>query len=337
LDKSIELDQTLSGTNEAPFIIRAAEGEKVVLSAGILLQKLNWKEGSNGIWSVNIPAGTVMEDLYGDGKKLIKARYPNFNPKILPFNGYAADAISEERVNKWKNPEGGYVHVLHEGKWGGFHFMIKGNDKDGNLILEGGQQNNRPSPMHNVFRFVENIFEELDDVNEWYFDAKTSTLYYKPEVGNNPNTLKFETAHLENIIKVAGANGEPVKHIQIKGLDFVYTAPTFMKTSEPLLRSDWTIYRQGAILFENAENCEVSGSNFYNLGGNAVFVSKYNRQVKITDNLIQNIGASAVSFVGDPDAVRSPSYRYEEYVKEAELDMAVGTIYKRCGERKLFE
>lgn len=140
MDKSIELDQTLSGTNEAPFIIRAAEGEKVVLSAGILLQKLNWKEGSNGIWSVNIPAGTVMEDLYGDGKKLIKARYPNFNPKILPFNGYAADAISEERVNKWKNPEGGYVHVLHEGKWGGFHFMIKGNDKDGNLIWKAGNR-----------------------------------------------------------------------------------------------------------------------------------------------------------------------------------------------------
>ena len=324
LDKSIELDQTLSGTNEAPFIIRAAEGEKVVLSAGILLQKLNWKEGSNGIWSVNIPVGTVIEDLYGDGKKLIKARYPNFNQKILPFNGYAADAISEERVNKWKNPEGGYLHALHEGKWGGFHFMIKGNDKDGNLILEGGQQNNRPSPMHNVFRFVENVFEELDDVNEWYFDAKTYVLYYKPEVGKNPNTLKFETAHLENIIKVAGAKGQPVKHIQIKGLDFVYTAPTFMKTSEPLLRSDWTICRQGAILFENAENCEVSGSNFYNLGGNAVFVSKYNRQIKIADNLIQNIGASAVSFLGDPDAVRSPSFRYEEYVKEAELDIAVG-------------
>lgn len=140
MDKSIELDQTLSGTIEAPFIIRSAEGEKVVLSAGILLQKLNWKEDSNGIWSVNIPAGTVIEDLYGDGKKLIKARYPNFNPNILPFNGYAADAISVECVKKWKNPEGGYIHALHEGKWGGFHFMIKGKDKYGNLILEGGQQ-----------------------------------------------------------------------------------------------------------------------------------------------------------------------------------------------------
>jgi len=324
LDKSIQLDQSFSGTKDAPLVIRAEAGGKVILNAGILLQKLNWTKKFNGLWSANIPSGTIIEELYGDGKKLIKARYPNFNPNVLPFNGYAADAISDERVKKWKNPERGYVHALHEGKWGGFHFIIKGKDKAGNLILEGGQQNNRPSPMHSVFRFVENVFEELDDVNEWYFDAKTSVLYYKPEEGKDPNALKFATAHLENIIKVAGEKGQPVKYIHIKGLDFVHTAPTFMKTSEPLLRSDWTIYRQGAILFENTENCEISESNFYNLGGNAVFVSNYNRQVNITDNHIQNIGASAVSFVGDPNAVRSPSFRYEEYVKEVDLDILSG-------------
>ena len=55
---------------------------------------------------------------------------------------------------------------------GGFHYKIRGKDKDGNLTLEGGQQNNRPSPMHETFRFVENIFEELDYTNEWYFDTQ---------------------------------------------------------------------------------------------------------------------------------------------------------------------
>ncbi|WP_159633073.1 PDZ domain-containing protein [Sphingobacterium composti Ten et al. 2007 non Yoo et al. 2007] len=324
LAKSILLDESYSGTAKNPFIIKAEEGKQVVLNAGVSLDKLDWQKGVNGIWHVRVANNIAIEDLYADGKKLIKARYPNYNANINPFNGYAADAISPQRVSKWKNAEGGFVHALHEGKWGGFHFIIKGKDKDGNLILEGGQQNNRPSPMHNTFRFVENIFEELDAANEWYFDAKTSTLHYKPEEGKNPNTLKFETARLESIFTIKG-NKKPVQYIQIKGFDYVNTAPTFMKTSEPLLRSDWTIYRQGAVILENTENCEVSSSNFYNLGGNAVFVSNYNRELKVSGNLIENIGASAVSFVGDPNAVRSPSFRYEEFVKEVDLDIVEGS------------
>ena len=323
LSESLVLDESYSGTEKTPFVIRAEDGKQVVLSAGVSLDNLDWQKGNNGVWQVHVANDITIEDLYANGNKLIKARYPNYNAKIKPFNGYAADAISPQRVNTWKNPEGGYVHALHEGKWGGFHFIIKGKDEDGNLILEGGQQNNRPSPMHTTFRFVENIFEELDAVNEWYFDKKSRILYFKPEEGKNPNTLQFETARLENIFTIKG-NKKPAQFIHIKGFNFVQTATTFMKTSESLLRSDWTIYRQGGVFLENTENCEVSFSDFYNLGGNAVFVSNYNREVKIANNLIQNIGASAVAFVGDPKAVRSPSFRYEEYVRESDLDVVAG-------------
>ena len=324
LGESIHLDESFSGTSNAPFVIRSADGEKVILSAGTSLNNLKWIKGDNEIWKVTISSISTIEDLYANGLKLIKARYPNYNPNILPFNGYSKDAIAKERVANWHDPKGGYVHALHEGKWGGFHFLIAGKDMQGNLILDGGQQNNRPSPMHETFRYVENIYEELDDVNEWYFDKKSSVLYYKPEKGKDPNQLKFETAQLENIITITGREGTPAKYIQLKGIDFVYTAPTFMKTDEPLLRSDWMIHRQGAVFFDHTENCEILESNFYNLGGNAIFISNYNRNATISGNLIENIGASAVSFVGDPNAVRSPSFRYEEFVKEADLDIISG-------------
>ena len=41
------------------------------------------------------------------------ARYPNYDRCARVFNGVAADAISEERVEGWNNPTGGYVHALH--------------------------------------------------------------------------------------------------------------------------------------------------------------------------------------------------------------------------------
>ena len=76
--------------------------------------------------------------------------------------------------------QGGFIHAQHKARWGGFHFLITGKDAAGNLTYEGGWQNNRKNSMHEEYRFVENIFEELDAPGEWFLDRKTSTLYYYP-------------------------------------------------------------------------------------------------------------------------------------------------------------
>jgi len=97
-----------------------------------------------------------------------------------------------------------------------------------------------------------------------------------------------------------------------------------METYEPLLRSDWMIYRGGGILTEYTENCKILECEFANLGGNAIFASGYNRNLNIEGNHIYNCGASAVCFVGLPDAVRSPSYNYHEFVEFEKIDTAKG-------------
>jgi hypothetical protein len=106
------------------------------------------------------------------------ARYPNYDPTAKYFGGTAADALSKERATLWKSPEGGYVHALHVSEWGDFHYIITGKNDNGEPVLEGGWQNNRRYGMHAKHRFVENIFEELDTVNEWFYDKKAKILYY---------------------------------------------------------------------------------------------------------------------------------------------------------------
>ena len=302
--------------------IKAINGRKVVFSAA---QKLNlkWTKSKNNMWTAKVPSGLQFQRLYANGELLIRARYPNYDPNILPFNGYAEDAISPERVKGWKNPDGAIVHALHIGRWGGFHYLVTGKDANGELRLEGGLQNNRPSKMHERYRFVENVFEELDAVNEWYLDKSSSTLYL--HFGDqDPNKIAFEAPQLESLISIKGSMERPVRNVHVSGIRFVHTDPTFMKTEEPLLRSDWTIYRQAAVRFEGAENCSVSNSDFIDLGGNAVFLSNYNRGVKVSGNLIEQIGGGAINFVGDPNAVRSPSFRYEKFVPENEMDIIPG-------------
>lgn len=312
-----------SGTEGHPYIIKAAEGQQVIVSGGVRLQ-LSWEKYRDGVWKAKVPKGIIFESLFADGKDLVRARYPDYDANILPFNGYAADAISQERIKRWKHPEGGYVHALHKGKWGGFHYRIVGLDSKGELQLAGGKQNNRPSPMHEKYRFVENIFEELDHPGEWFLDAVNETLYYYPLADENISTLDFVAARLENLFLLKGTARDPVHDMVIQGIHFTQTAPTFMKTEEPLLRSDWTIYRQGAVKIEGAERCKIQQSDFYHLGGNAIFISNFNRGITISDNLIAHIGGGAINLVGSPDAVRSPSFRYDEFVASEQIDTIPG-------------
>ncbi|WP_270087800.1 PDZ domain-containing protein [Sphingobacterium sp. SYP-B4668] len=323
IDKPLLIGPESSGTATAPVTIKAMEGQRVTWSGATPLQ-LKWEEVGNGIWKSQVPKRMSFQHIYTDGEPMIRARYPNYDPTVLPFNGYAVDAIAPERVKRWKAPKGAYVHALHIGRWGGFHYRVVGKNENGEVQLEGGEQNNRPSKMHETYRYVENVFEELDAVNEWYLDEEDGILYYYPKMGVNPNDLKLEVPMQENILTIKGSRSRPVHDVRIQGISFVHTAPTFMKTAEPLLRSDWAIYRQGAVLIEGAERCTVIGSDFTDLGGNAVFVSNYNREVVISNNLVERIGAGAINFVGNPDAVRSPAFRYEEFVPIAEMDTVPG-------------
>jgi len=87
-----------------------------------------------------------------------------------------------------------------------------------------------------------------------------------------------------------------------------------MLVKEPLLQSDWTIYRGGAILLDETENVHISNCNFFEVGGNAVFVSNYNKNALISNNHNYNIGGNAIAFVGNPAAVRSPAFQYALFV-----------------------
>jgi hypothetical protein len=99
-----------------------------------------------------------------------------------------------------------------------------------------------------------------------------------------------------------------------------------METREPLLRSDWTIYRGGAILFDGAEDCTLADCFVDQVGGNAVFVNNYNRRVTISGCRIDKSGAGGVMFVGDPKAVRSPLFEYSQRQLLEKIDRTPGPL-----------
>jgi len=308
---------------DAPLLIKNFANEQVNISGGNSL-KLKWKPYKNGIFQSRIKPDLKFDQLIVNGQLQRMARYPNYDSTARFLGGTSADVLSKERAASWASPVGGFVHALHRHEWGDFHYRIMGKNAQGELDLEGGWQNNRRMGMHEKHRFVENIFEELDAKHEWFYDQKSKILYFFPPKNLDLKTAKFEAPQLAHLFEFRGSEATPVSNISIEGLHLTQTLRTFMDTKEPLLRSDWTIYRGGAVLLEGTENCSIRNCTFYNLGGNAIFFSHYNRNGEVAGCQISEIGASAICFVGDPQAVRSPSFEYNEFVPLSQIDRTPG-------------
>ena len=314
-----------SGSEKRPVVYKADNEGGAVLSGGSKLD-LNWTAYKDGIFQAKTSAGLEIDQLFINETAQRMARYPNYDPekKTVAYQGYAVDAFSKERAANWADPTGGYIHAMHLHRWGGYHYRITGKDTKGEVTYEGGWQNNRQMGMHKKFRMVENIFEELDAPGEWFHNAKTSMLYYMPTAGIDMANAKVEVVRLRHLVEFQGTQAAPVKFISLQGFTVRHAARTFMDCKEPLLRSDWAIYRGGAFLLTGTEDVSILDCEFDRVGGNAVFVNNYNRRVKVAGCHIHDTGASGVCFVGDPKAVRDPLFEYNEVNDLSKIDRTPG-------------
>ena len=249
------LTSPLHFTPELKGVNLIGSGATEVSIKGSIPLELKWEKYDNAIFMADVSEDLQFDQLIINDQLQTLARYPDYDENGGYWQGFAANALSAERIASWQKPDGAFFHVMHSGKWGGFHYLVTGVDDDGDAILEGGHQNNRPSRPHPLFRMVENVFEELDGPGEWYFDASIRQLYYWPPEDIDIETAKFEGVILKNLIEIKGNLENPVKDITIKGIKFEYAQRTIMEPYEPLLRSDWTIYRGGALYLEGTENC----------------------------------------------------------------------------------
>ena len=304
LPETVVITPEDSGTTYA-----AAPGESVVVSGGSKLD-LKWQPHRDGIVQARTPAGLAIDQLFVNGQRQHMARYPNFDPDARPYNGYAADAFSPQRAARWADPAGGYIHAMHRAHWGGYHYRITGKNAErrGHLrrrLAEQPPDGHAPAAplrgehLRGTRRARRMVPQRADRRRSTSTRPQTSTSARRPSKSSACGTWSSSRAAGR---KWTGTESDrsSSRSILCAGFIFRHAARTFMDAKEPLLRSDWTIYRGGAVLFNGAEDCTVADCEFDQLGGNAVFVNNYNRRIRITGCDIHDTGASAVAFVGDP-------------------------------------
>ena len=223
-----------------------------------------------------------------------KAPYGGITYKVP--SGLVYNKSLEISGSTWKKPETGIVHAYMRYYWGGWQFVLDGRNTTSNTLTwsKGGFQEAR-GDIGGAEWYVENIFEELDVAGEWYFDDETYQLYYFPN-GTLPEEITI--SQHESLISIKGSLSNPVENISFSHITFAETSSTFLESYEVPSGGDWSIHRNGALFIEGAENVVVDNCLFINIGGNALFLSKYIRNAIVSNNEFLWIGDTAIAAIG---------------------------------------
>ncbi len=209
-------------------------------------------------------------------------------------------------AKRWARPEEAVIHIFQGWDWGNLQWRLKAIDYDGRAIWfgEGGFQMGAkwfedPAKIEKESRFfIENVFEELDAPGEWYLDVKAGILYYMPEQGVDMAAARVEAPLLQELVRFAGTQAAPVRHITLDGFRLTQTASTFLEPYDVPSLSDWAIHRGGTVFLEGTRDCAVRNCWFDAVGGNAVFINNFNRGAAVTGCKFTETGDSAVCLVG---------------------------------------
>ena len=194
----------------APVIYAAQPGEDVVISGGRSLS-LRWIPYKNEIMKASVPTGLNFTQMFVNGKRQIRARYPNYDPSQpgksgylqaegsiphdtpdpyagsdadMTFSGQAPRGVRFDpatfTTKRWSNPTDAEINIFQEAYWGNLQWRLKGIDYTTHSIWfgEGGQQigakwDKNPAIVGGRSRyFIENVFEELDSPGEWFLDHR---------------------------------------------------------------------------------------------------------------------------------------------------------------------
>jgi len=295
--------------------IRIIGEDGAELHGCIRLERKDFAEIRPGVYSASVDR--PVDGLYISGRKYTMARYPKFTHPDLVYGGYAADCTEPEKTKDWSDPAGGYIHALHAHLWGGYSYRIEGKNPDGSLSLSGGWQNNRQMGMHDYFRYAENIPEEMTLPGEFVYLEKEGRILLRLVPGDDLDRTEAVTAAV--FFRLENCDDVSIENITFRG-----SARTFLETKEPLLRSDWTICRKGAILIKNSRNIRLDRCQFREIGSNGVFTDGNCCEISVTRCHFSDIGGSGVCFVGRPDSVRSPLFEYNDTHTPAQIDRTPG-------------
>ena len=211
-------------------------------------------------------------------------------------------SINEEFANRsWDNPSTGIIHAFHCGHWANWQFQIAYRDiKHQTIKFKSGGYQEARGCASGADWYVENIIEELDAPNEWFYNETNKILFYFP---NGSLPASGIGAVIDQIFTIEGTMDVPVKNISLVNVTFAHTASTFLEKYEVPSGGDWAIHRGGTVFIEGVDGFLLQNCLFFSPGGNGVFLSNYVRNAVIEGNEFVYVGDTAIAVLGTAELI----------------------------------
>lgn len=216
-------------------------------------------------------------------------------------------------------------HVWRPARWANWMFEVSHYDSEATNFSfgHGGFQGARGNNQGGDF-FVENVFEELDNPGEFFFNQSTGMLYlFYNGTGAPPANMEVVVPTTRTLVNISGTRWDPVKNVSIDGIAFKATRYTYMDPHGVPSAGDWALDRISAVFLQGTENVRVSNSTFDRLDGNAVMISGYNRNATVEDCDFSYIGGNAIvswGYTNETETTGFPYYTPNTNYPEAGVD-----------------
>ncbi len=324
LDKTITFTNEDSGANGCKVIYRSSEGPgKARLLGGKRLT--GWTKVDSKTWKIHLPENRTCHTLYETGKRIRKARYPNYvYEREFPTAAGAYLSSITGSTKKQATPTESWIIARQEdlakvpsefatmkinifpwGKcdWHRWICSITRIDRSTGRITFNNDRDDTPMvPSYGEAKgdrararyFLEEHRAFLDAPGEFYFDTTEKALYLVPQSKGHPDDLDIVLPVLEDILRFEGASfDDPVHDIEVDGLALEYTkaiSPTRFWWAQ-----EWGYTDHALVWMNNAGRITIRNCHLKNSGRNGIMMVGQNRHHLVYGCWIEQMGVNGIT------------------------------------------
>ena len=304
-----------------------------VLSGGKRLAP-TFEEYDGKIVCADIGTGYDFRQLYVNGEKAIRSRYPNIGEQLILGSDLnltdGTVAIDASAMTEGITPNETEISV--KSVWAHRRLRIKSLSgstatiADEELKSLNSEQLKQNGVKANAGYWLENNLAFVDNPGEWYYNKSEGKLYYFLKDGEAADSLSVVVPMTDTIVSVEGTAESPAQNVAIENLTFKYTnwaqpnssgladiQANLLVPSERTENSDFRYgyekdYIPGAVNVSYDKNIKLKDCSFEELGGAGIVSQRSVSSLEISDNSFSDIAASAIC-IGE-DFVNSASDKY---------------------------
>lgn len=314
LDNTVCFNNSDGGTNGHRVRYENYLDEHPVFTGGVPITGWELYDASNNIWCAK-NVTTRFRQLYVNGKKAIRARYPNlksdgshnmFRLTKVDTMGRAFD-VASQYVSDWKNFNKVEMHLMIA--WSDNVLRLEKKESYGNVtkLIPRDPERTRlfkrkypmlgtafmSNPPKQQSFYFENAYEFIDVPGEWYLDESEDVLYYKAREGEMMQAASVIAPRLNTLFSIQGASTkDKVGYMTFKGLTFAHT--NFLRPSN----EGFLDLQAGMFNIDVLDEGGLLGSNKFLLWRpDAAFRVENAHHILLEGNVFSQTAATGLDFV----------------------------------------